>query len=157
MVKRFSIQELLTFAIDIEQEGINFYSGLAEKAKDPSLKEFYIFLKNEEEKHKRIFQDELLPNAIQEIDQPYFSDEYYIYLNSMVETTVFNSNDSKIQDLANDADAIDYAIGKEKDSILFYMEIKQFLPENDWAFVDKIIEEERLHIIKLLSIKEQIN
>ena len=70
---------------------------------------------------------------------------------------VFHKADNQLKALANDSTALDYAIDREKDSILFYIEIKEHIPEQNIAAVDKIIEEERTHIIKLLDIKEKIS
>ena len=154
MPKVFSINELVTFAIEIENEGIQFYKALSEKATDTVLKETYDFLVKEEVKHKAIF-EALVESIDVSGDSLDSSGEYHQYLRALVEEVVFEKDDKEISRLIDDAEVLQYAISQEQKSILFYLEMKQYVPERDRHTLDKIIEEERWHVVKLVDLKEK--
>jgi len=56
--------------------------------------------------------------------------------------------------LASAISAIDFAIGREMDSILYYQEVRAFVPERQKEVVDRIIEEERKHFIMLSNARK---
>ena len=155
MSKIFSIDELATFAVKIEEEGMAFYKEMAEKTKNKDAKELYEFLVGEEAKHKVIFQ-ELKDVLSKDVSPGTYGDEYNSYMRALVESVVFKKDDKRKAGLQDEADVLDYAIDKEKDSILFYLGMKEMVSPENQVNVEKIINEERLHIIKLLDIKEQI-
>jgi rubrerythrin len=153
MPNTYSLAEIFTFAIKIEEQGIAFYEAMAKKTKIKDAKELYLYLRDEEIKHRETFQDMLA--GLEQAVAP--TGETSAYLKALVEAVVFRKDDGQLKALSNDSTALDYAIDREKDSILFYIEIKEHVPEQGRSAVDKIIEEERTHIIKLLDIKEKIN
>jgi len=51
-------------------------------------------------------------------------------------------------------EAVEFALGAELDSILYYLEAKNLVPESQKAIVDKVVDEERHHYLKLLEIKK---
>ncbi|MDI6726248.1 MAG: hypothetical protein QMD32_04735, partial [Smithellaceae bacterium] len=53
--------------------------------------------------------------------------------------------------------AVDFAIRRELDSILYYHEIRKFLPLSEYDQIEKIIEEERRHFHKLSELKKSYN
>lgn len=155
MSKIFAIHELLTFAVKIEEEGMAFYKDMAAKTKNEEAKDLYSGLVQEEADHRKTFQ-EMLDGASKEVGSGTYSDEYNSYMRALVESTVFKKDDKQKASISNDSDALEFAIEKEKDSILFYLGMKEYVPEKDRGSVDKVVEEERSHIIKLLNIKEKI-
>jgi rubrerythrin len=73
-----------------------------------------------------------------------------------VSSVVFKREDlerewSDDKDLAG---AIEFAIRKELDSILYYHEIKSFVEEHQHKMVDGIIAEERKHFVKLKGLQK---
>ncbi len=51
-----SINEILDFAMDSEQQAVDFYTGLAEKMKNPEMKEVFMEFAREEVSHKASLQ-----------------------------------------------------------------------------------------------------
>ncbi len=49
--------QAVKIAMDLEQKGFGFYSGLASKATDPKEKAFYRRLANEEKRHLQILEE----------------------------------------------------------------------------------------------------
>ena len=52
--------------------------------------------------------------------------------------------------------AIDFAIRRELDSILYYHEIKEFIAKDQHESIDKIINEEREHFKMLSEMKKRL-
>jgi rubrerythrin len=55
-----------------------------------------------------------------------------------------------------DVEALETGIGFEKDSILFYSEIRGMVPKLDQEIVDTIISEERKHFSELTYMADQL-
>ena len=157
MSKIFSLDELLTFAIEIEKEGFIFYETAANKTKNEEARTVYKLLAGEELKHEALFANLLEAKVDPAMNAKNLPEEYHQYMRAMVESAVFQNDDPKLNPLANDAEVITYAIGKEKDSILFYKEMKSFVLEGHYAVIDQIIHEEQLHILRLLDLREKVN
>ena len=50
--------------------------------------------------------------------------------------------------------ALEFGIRRETDSILYYHEVKKFVPEARQGAIDGIIEEERRHFVRLHEMKK---
>lgn len=153
----FSISEILDIAIQSEENGIDFYTKIAEKFKSSSLKEIFEFMIKEEKNHKKFFQKLFLSINSRE-PTGVFTDEYFSYLNAMVKERLF-SNNSVIDvtaNVKNKDDAVNIGIQAEKDSILFYEAFCDTLPEREKKFLLKIISEEKCHLRKLLVLKNSL-
>lgn len=155
----FTSSELIEVALGIERNGVAYYSSLAESATDASLKDTYNHLADMEREHIKIFQNML--DLAGKYQPPYAgeaAEEYEQYLKALIDSTVFT--DDKVarqmaQKAASPAEAIQLALGAEKDSILFYSEMRDLVPKQDRPSIDKIINEEKSHIRQLSSLKRE--
>jgi len=155
----FSGSELVNVALGIEKNGIAYYDSLAELTTDAALKNVYNYLANMERRHMEIFQNIL--DSIGKYQPTYAGEteeEYELYLKALVDSAVF-TNDQVARQMAqkasSPAEAIQIALGAEKDSIIFYCEMRDFIPERDRPIIDGIISEEKSHIRQLSSLKKQ--
>ena len=149
---KFSIKEIIDMAVELEKTGGHFYTECAAKfGKNDRLKELVQFLASEEAENEKIFK-----SMLEGIGEPEgnFTDEYYEYLSALISGRIFSSSsavDSFVEDIADHTDALYAAIQAEKDSILFYSELKEMY-EGDpdkASVVSRLIEAERTHLIKL--------
>ena len=155
-----SVGELIEVALGVERNGVVYYSSLAELSRDPSLKEAYGGLADMERKHIDIFQRLLgsvsgyQPTRAGESDE-----EYQRYLEALIDSIVF-TDDKVARKMARDArspaEAIQMALGAEKDSILFYLEMRDFVGKNDRPAIDSVIKEEKSHVRELSRLKGQL-
>jgi len=67
------------------------------------------------------------------------------------------SQEKELAIIKDTASAIDFAIQRELDSILYYQESKQFVHENQQKLIDDIINEERKHFAVLSDLKKSLN
>jgi len=154
MTKMFTAGELAGIAEEIEKSGISFYKDLATSVDNEKIKEIFQFLAGEEVKHQKVFHD--LQSNIAELpsseENMLDTQEYQGYMKALADTAIFKKEQISPDVLKNEKGIIDYAIAREKDSVLFYTSMKDLMPENTHQDVDQIIKEEKSHILKLLKI-----
>ena len=85
--------------------------------------------------------------------------EYTAYLQALIDSAVFNE-DMVTSEMAtkaeSDIEAMELAIGTEKDSILFYYEMKDIMPQRAQPTVNKILTEEKSHLRQLSELKKKL-
>ena len=150
--------ELVEIALDIERNGVAFYQALADKTENRDAKTIYDYLANEEKRHLNTFQG--LLNAAGQYQPPQdYAEEYMLYLKSLVDSSVFASiaeAKQKAEKVSSEIEALDTGVQAEKDSILFYTEMKNFVRQPDQSLILTIIDEERAHLRALAKLKQML-
>ncbi len=156
-MKIFNASDVVQFAIRIEEDGEAFYRKVASAVSDKELQTFFNFLADEETHHKSVFSEML--SRIENVQAAETYDgEYAAYLSDYIDNKVIFTRQVQ-QELGSDKkdmiSAIDFAMQRETDSILYYHEAKQFVAEKYYDAIDNIIKEERKHFRKLADLKKQ--
>ncbi len=150
--------ELINIAIGIERRGIAFYDVLARSTQNVKAREIFQYLVGMERDHIRIFQSMLDEADKYEVPEAY-AGEYAAYLQALVDSAVF-TDDTVTSELAtqseNDIAAVELGVSAEKDSILFYYEMREIVPKSTRATIDKIIAEEKLHLRQLSELRKML-
>lgn len=157
MSAKFNIDEIFEMAEQIERNGQRFYRN-AEKIMKANSKSQRLMslLADMEANHEKIFskmrKDILKSDNIESILNPEFDPDGLasIYLHSIVEGRIFDLTElPTIEDKAP-KDILKMAIEREKDSIIFYIGIKELVSKDfGQDKVDLIIKEEMGHIVYL--------
>jgi rubrerythrin len=148
----FNIEEIFDIAIQIEKNGIQFYMTLSDKVMDKEMKEKFIGLADMERDHEKTFTEMKAAYAINKDKSTHYDpyDEIPLYLNAFAKGRVFNLDEDPkafISDSASIRILLKKAIELEKNSIVFYIGIKEIVPpELGKARLDMIIAEEMGHI-----------
>jgi rubrerythrin len=154
----FSGSELINIAIGIEGRGIVFYDVMAKSTQNEAAREVFNYLADMERDHIESFK-EMLEEADKFQVPADESGQYTAYLRALVDSAVF-SDDLVTSEMAaqaeSDAAALELAIRAEKDSILFYYEMKEVMPQRAQATVNKIIAEEKSHLRQLSELKKKL-
>jgi len=154
----FSGVELLEVALGIERNGAAFYQALAGKTKNKDAKAIYGYLAGEEKKHLNTFQSML--DSVGKYQPPEsYPGEYMLYLKSLIDNTVFTdlaAAQQKAEKTSSEIDALDIGVQAEKDSILFYAEMQNFVGKGDREVVSSIIDEEKGHLRQLSELKQAV-
>ena len=153
----FDVTEIYQFAVQIEENGEKFYRAMVEKFDDQKVKELFGFLAEEEVRHEKVFK-EMLANIEEYNPQESYPGEYFDYLHAYADNLVFTLDkiDDGINSVTTVDEALQFAIGKELDTILYYHEMRNVVPEHQQKLVDDIINEERKHVVKLTEMKRQL-
>jgi rubrerythrin len=149
--------EVVELAVRIEENGHNFYKSFARTLKNEQERSLFEFLAEEELKHLAVFK-KMLGDAGASKPRLNYPDEYSTYLRAYADNLIFTEGSlkkeiEKIQDVRS---ALDFGIRRELDSILYYQEMKSFVPVDDADRIDGIIREERAHFLKLTGMKKEI-
>jgi len=154
----FSASELINIAIGIERRGIAFYDTMARSTENAEARNIFQYLADMERMHIRIFQG-MLGEADKYQPPESYAEEYAAYLQALVDSAVF-TDDSITSEMAtqlsSDIEAMELAIGAEKDSILFYYAMKEIMPQRAQPTVNKIITEEKSHLRELSELKKKL-
>jgi rubrerythrin len=149
----FSGTELVNIAIGIERSGIAFYDVMSKSTKNAQAQNYFKQLAQMEQEHVKTFQAMLSDT---DVSSSSATQENADYLKALVDSAVFTENKitgESAMKVSSDVEAMDMAIAAEKDSILFYQEMKGMIPQKSQATVGKIIAEEREHLSKLSQLR----
>jgi rubrerythrin len=151
--------EVIEMAVKTEQTGQKFYSQVAKKTKSKILAQLFNFLASEELKHEKTYKK--LYNIIKDDPRamPYNLDEMGLYLQAITDSKFFLSSDKALNSISKvktPKALLDYAIQFEKETMLFYLEILNMINEKNKPIVDRIIIQEKHHIRKLTSMKQEV-
>ena len=152
MAYDFSADEIFEMAEQLEINGAKFYRSTAENTDDPENKNFLLELAKMEDQHEKTFKAMRSELSAKEKEATVFDPqgEGALYLRALADTRVFF--EKKI-DLTSMGEILKSAIEAEKDSIVFYLGMKEAVPQNlGKGRIDNIIKEEMGHI-RLLSKK----
>ncbi|MDZ4230586.1 MAG: ferritin family protein, partial [Dehalococcoidales bacterium] len=137
---------------------IAFYDIMSRSVEDTRVREIFEYRVIMEREHIRIFQgmlseaDERQPSEIESAEQP-------AYLKSLVDNAVFTDDmiaSEAAKQTDSDIKALELAISAEKDSILFYYEMKEIVPPPAHPTLNRIIAEEKMHLRRLSELKEKM-
>lgn len=152
-----SVNDLVQFAVRIEENGERFYRAWARKAADAKQAEFFNKLADDEIKHKEIYAEMLGKIETDTPDMDTY-EEYSAYLRMFTEGVLFNEekNRQEMEAVKTFANALDFAAKQELDSILFYLELKTFVPKAQEETINEVVKEERRHYIALLNARKEL-
>jgi rubrerythrin len=146
----FSADDIFEMAEQMERNGAKFYRTAAENAADTSAKELLIGLAVMEDEHEKTFAALRAELSEDQKAATVFDPEgeSIHYLRALADTRVFFEKEI---DISSMKDILKAAIEAEKDSIVFYLGMKDLVPGKlGKDKMDIIIKEEMGHI-KILS------
>lgn len=146
----FNADEVFTMAEQIEKNGANFYRVVADR--NPSSREFLIKLAEMEDQHYKIF-NEMHEKLTDREKEPTAADpdgHMAQFSQTFANKYVFDVTAdpaAKLTGKETPEDIFVTAIGLEKDSIVFYLGIKNMLSSDSGrSQIERIIQEEMNHI-----------
>lgn len=154
MTTAWSGSELIEIAIQIEACGEAFYDAALKHLKDARIRAVFTFLRDEEKRHAALF-EELLSQLTDASAEWRLSDDYVTYMRALAENRVFPDPEAAraaVAELADEADAVRFAVGFEKDTILFLYEMRPMIRAKDRDVVDRLIAEEQRHVRTLSGL-----
>jgi rubrerythrin len=150
---QFSVREVVEQAVQTEKAGNEFYSSMAKKFHDEhELKELFELLASQELKHEKVFVE--LGKQIRD-GEPEGWDEVSLYLKALVDSEFFLGRDkslSAIKSVQTAAAAIKFALGFERETLLYYHGLRETIKQKD--IIDEIIKEEKRHILWLNNLRK---
>jgi rubrerythrin len=153
MVMPFNADEVFEMAEQIEKNGARFYRAAAKKI--PEVSQVFSDLAAMEDEHEKTFAAMRSELSGTEVVPPVFDPDgqAQMYLRVMADEHVVNVKTDPVEQLAGKEtpeEVLKMAIGLEKDSIAFYVGLKESVsPRAGKDKVEAIIKEEMGHIATL--------
>jgi rubrerythrin len=144
-METFSLREAVEQAVQTERLGHEFYLEMAKRFRDNAqMKELCETLAQKELDHEKRF-SELMGEIRDNGEEDW--DEVSKYLRAIVESEFFLGKGKSLPSLdrvKTVADAVKFATGFEKETLLYFYMIRDVLAGKD--VISKIIDEEKSHI-----------
>jgi rubrerythrin len=142
----FNADEIFEMALQIERNGEKFYRDSAQKVKDAEAQDLLTQLAEMEAQHQKVFSG--MRSALSAADKKAMTfdpnNEAGLYLASLANTKVFFEKDI---DTAKLEGIFRSALAAEKDSIAFYLGMKDLVPQGSGQEkIEDVIKEEMRHI-----------
>ncbi|MFO7638804.1 MAG: ferritin family protein [bacterium] len=152
MPLKYTGPEVLEMAVETERGGKLFYEQVAAATRNEELRRTFRFLAEEELKHIAVFQD--IANSLTERpeEMPYHWEEAIPYLDAIVDSRYFLGKDKAlalVKSATTPREAVEHALGFEKETLLFYTELLNLVAERNKPAVARLIAEEKAHVVKL--------
>jgi len=146
--------EAVEWALEIETNGEAFYRATAAQQADPGIKALFEDLAVQEQRHYQTYGRML--GLTSSRDLPDFDhDEYQAYLQAALSSALFGGPDKGLalaRQAHNQETALRAALGFEKDTLLFFYDLREMVSEGDRATVSAIISEEKAHVRRLAAM-----
>jgi rubrerythrin len=156
----FNADEIFEIAEQIEKNGARFYRDMAERFSNEAAGQLFLDLAAMEDEHEKVFISMRKDLSDKERESTVFDPEQESaqYLRALADLRVFDEKAKENFILSEELTEKEKlkrifheAINREKDSIVFYLGMKELLPEHlGKNKMDGIVKEEMAHI-RLLS------
>ncbi len=151
----FNADEVFEMAIRLEQNGVRYYERAAELVEKPPLSGELRELADMERNHETVFRamkkDFAASGVTPESYDP--NETAMAYLHALVRGEVFANPEEPVEVLENSesrSEMLRTAIQREKDSIVFYLGVRDYVPtDRGKGKINDIIQEEMSHVVFL--------
>ena len=156
MAITYSLDEVFEIAEKIERNGAAFYRRAADLRGDEPIRELFLKLAADEDKHEKTFhrlREQLVGDDVRIAN--YDKDETVVgYLQALAGSYIFNTDLDPAEELSGNAsvsDILKTAMSKERDSITLYLGIRQVMADSEKKKVSQILQEEQKHLVDLIA------
>ncbi|MCL2701364.1 MAG: ferritin family protein [Phycisphaerae bacterium] len=145
----FTAAELLEMAQQLERNGAEFYSVAAMLPAAAGRRRSLMELAAWEEQHEKTFAEMQAGLAASEMP---LTGEAALYVQALVDGHVFESNAHELLSRCQTVpDVLRTAIALEKESIVFYIGLRDMIPPSHRAQLDDILRQEMRHVAILTN------
>lgn len=146
--------EIIEIAARLEESGEAFYNAAAEKAVDASIKALFEELAIQEQYHRQAFQ-RMGRGVVELALSPEQWDDFQAYTGALLQNHFFANPENALNTVAETKDeqaALQAALGFEKETLLFFHELRNAIGGPGQQVVDRIIQEEKQHVQRLTGM-----
>lgn len=152
----FNADEIFAIAIQVEANGYEFYRTAAQQQKDPENAAYLQKLADMEIEHETVFSEMRAQYAAA---HPSESSDLYnegtMFLSAIADGYPIEGSPTIASDLNGEESMeqlLEIAVELEKKAILFYLGMKDVVPENlGRDKIDEILNEEKSHVVLLMA------
>jgi len=151
------VKEILGFAVYIEERGYEFYVEAMNKFSEHRATELFQYLADEEFKHEKVFQKLMQQDG--DFKKGETDAEYEAYMREFCKAHSLGDKEAinaKLARLSSLDEILDLALGFEKDSIVFFSQLKDSFAKGHTAPLEKVIHEETGHLRRIFQMKQAL-
>ena len=146
-----SLESVLDLAVWLEKHGQAFYESAHDEATEPGLKETFALLAAEEKKHCAIYTDLYENYTGKSAEGEELLGEYGKFIQLLIKEI---SSSLEITDVLSQEELIDRALQFEKNTLLYFAEVKPLFRGKAGALIEVVCREEKRHVQQLLERRE---
>jgi len=147
--------DIVDLAMQVEKNGEAYYRAVAKEAQSAETRALFEDLAEQEVKHYATFSK--LAQSVRE--KPLMTDEewdsYLKYLNATVQSSFFEGPDKALvaaRKVKDEKEAVRMAMAFEKETLLFFYDLRDAIQGPQRSLVEKIVAEEKSHIQRLANV-----
>jgi rubrerythrin len=151
--------EIIQIAVQLEEQGEEYYSSAAQTAVSPALRSVFLDLADQERHHRSTF--ERMAGA--GLDQAFTAEqweEFQAYAQALLHQRLTDSEEGSLKRAelaATGRKVIEAAIGFERETLEFYRQLREVVRAKEQQAVDAIIQEEQSHVARLSALLATMN
>ena len=159
--KNYSGYEIVLLATEIEKVGHLYYKQAQKLATTKEVTEVFKLMASDELEHIRILHKEIKP-LFQDANEYHWENEETVarYLSRDTQSMVFSDMEElkkSAEKIKSEEEAIDLCIDGEKQAVAFYKKVlDQTSSEEGKKAIQRILEEEKKHVEKLVNLKNEL-
>jgi len=152
---KYSLHDLIDLAVQFENGVERYYRYAADK--NEKFRDIFLRLAEDEKRHAAIYQNLI---SHKDTENSIGRKEAAPYISVIIESEALQYLQGRKnfpEKADKPAEALKFALGVEKDTILFYYQIHEKIQEKKKNIVEKIIDEEKKHIEKIRQTYERLS
>ncbi len=158
-MKIFSAVEIIDMGIEKEKKRRDFYGAVAERFSEKEMKDLFTRLRDWEEDHIKKF-GEVRGKVGEKDPVESYPGELAGYIDTLVDDRLYAevSPGSFADKVKSPMDAVRYGIAFEKDAVLFFRELLNYLKsDRNKDMVEELIAEEKQHMVYLAGLMRKLS
>jgi len=154
MSNLFSVKEVVDMGIEKEKKRRDFYAMVAENFQEQDLKDLFTKLRDWEAEHVKKF-TEIRSELMEEETNERYPGELSDYIKALVDDKLYKemTPEDFSKEISSPVSAIQRGMEFEKDAVLFFSELLQYIKEGKKDVIKTLIDEEKQHLLYLYQLK----
>ena len=151
----YKATDIIEMALEIEKSGEVFYRAVAKKVQSPEIKALFEDLAEQEVLHYEAFKKLEKINWDQSLMPADQWSQYLMYLQATIQSAFFEGRDKALalaDQVTDGNEALQMAMGFEKETLLFFYDLRDMVTDADKKIIKRIIEEEKAHLRRLAEM-----
>jgi rubrerythrin len=149
-----SIESVLDLAVWLEKHGQAFYENARDAAAEPELKDLFALLAVEERKHCAIYTDLYQLYTGKTVEGEQLLGEYGKFIQLLIKEII---QSLELEGVASEEDLLGRALQFEKDTLLYFLEVKPLFRGKAGSLIEAICREEKRHIQQLMERRQLLS
>jgi len=150
MCAYYSRAELFQMAVELESGAEQFYLSTAKMFMGRPLQRPFETIARQERTHAKMYERLLAKSQEEGLEMP--SGDTALYVRAVLDSDILKGLRQKHRSIGSELDAIRFAVGMEKETVLFYYGLRDFAAATELEVLDSIIRQERKHLIQVSEL-----